>query len=73
MDCGAKTKINLALAFMKIILPIEVGDELLPQLPSHTAVVRVDSEGNLDGDISDAEVYFSWYFLKPTTLDKIDI
>lgn len=56
---------------MKIILPIEVADELLPQLPSNTAVVRVDSEGNLDGDISDAEVYFSWYFLKPTTLDKI--
>ncbi|MBW4596549.1 MAG: D-2-hydroxyacid dehydrogenase [Brasilonema angustatum HA4187-MV1] len=57
---------------MKLILPIEAADELKPHLPSDTTFVRVDIDGNLDGDATDAEVYFSWlYYLKPTTLHKV--
>ncbi|MFN6570299.1 D-2-hydroxyacid dehydrogenase [Dendronalium sp. ChiSLP03b] len=56
---------------MKIILPIDVATELEPHLPDDIAVVRVDSEGNLDGDATDAEVYFSWFFLKLTTLHRV--
>ncbi len=56
---------------MKLILPVEVADDLKPHLPSDAAVVRVDSDGNLDGDATDAEVYFSWFFLKPGTLHKV--
>ncbi|MDF5725007.1 MAG: D-2-hydroxyacid dehydrogenase [Rhizonema sp. PD37] len=56
---------------MKLILPVEVAEELIPHLPSDTAVVRVNSEGNLDGDATDAEIYFSWFFLKPNILHKV--
>ncbi|RCJ40586.1 hydroxyacid dehydrogenase [Nostoc minutum NIES-26] len=56
---------------MKIILPIDVATELEPHLPDDIAVMRVDSEGNLDGDATDAEVYFSWFFLKLTTLHRV--
>lgn len=57
---------------MKLILPIEVADELEPHLPADTKFVRVDIDGNIDGDARDAEVYFSWlYYLKPTTLHKV--
>ncbi len=56
---------------MKLILPVEVAEELMPHLPSDTAVVRVNSEGNIDGDATDAEVYFSWFFLKPNILHKV--
>jgi phosphoglycerate dehydrogenase-like enzyme len=33
--------------------------------------VRVDSDGNFDGDASDAEVYLNGFKLKPTTLHKV--
>ncbi|MFN9180160.1 MAG: D-2-hydroxyacid dehydrogenase [Dolichospermum sp.] len=33
--------------------------------------MRVDSEGNIDSDATDAEVYFSWFYLKPTTLHRV--
>jgi phosphoglycerate dehydrogenase-like enzyme len=33
--------------------------------------VRVDVEGNLDGDASDVEVYFSWFLSRSPTLHKI--
>ncbi|MBC6435544.1 D-2-hydroxyacid dehydrogenase [Nostoc sp. HG1] len=56
---------------MKIILPTDVATELEAHLPDDIVVVRVDSEGNLDGDPTDAEVYFSWFFLKPTTLHRV--
>lgn len=56
---------------MKLILPVEVTASIEPHLPSDARVVRVDSEGNLDDDASDAEVYFNWILLKPTTLHKV--
>jgi phosphoglycerate dehydrogenase-like enzyme len=56
---------------MKLILPVEIAHELEPHLPENTIVVRVDSEGNIDGDATDAEVYFSWFYLKPTTLHRV--
>lgn len=56
---------------MKLILPIEVAAEISPHLPPNAAIVRVDSEGNLDGDATDAEVYLSWFNLKVTTLHKV--
>ncbi|MBD2165606.1 D-2-hydroxyacid dehydrogenase [Calothrix membranacea FACHB-236] len=57
---------------MKLILPIEVADEIKPHLPSDITFVRADVDGNIDGDATDAEVYFSWlYYIKPTTLQKV--
>ncbi|MBD2437737.1 D-2-hydroxyacid dehydrogenase [Nostoc sp. FACHB-110] len=56
---------------MKIILPIEIAAEIEPHLPSDTKVVLVDSEGNLDYDGTDAEVYLSWFFLKNHILHKV--
>ena len=56
---------------MKLILPVEIAHELEPHLPENSIVVRVDSEGNIDGDATDAEVYFSWFYLKPTTLHRV--
>lgn len=56
---------------MKLILPVEIAHEIEPHLPENTTVVRVDSEGNIDGDATDAEVYFSWFYLKPTTLHRV--
>jgi phosphoglycerate dehydrogenase-like enzyme len=56
---------------VKLILPIEVASELEPHLPDETVIVRVDGDGNLDGDATDAEVYFSWFYLKPTTLHRV--
>ncbi|MBD2691174.1 D-2-hydroxyacid dehydrogenase [Anabaena catenula] len=56
---------------MKLILPAEIAIELEPHLPEDTVVVPVDSDGNLDGDATDAEVYYSWFYLKPTTLHRV--
>ncbi|BAZ83545.1 D-2-hydroxyacid dehydrogenase [Sphaerospermopsis kisseleviana CS-549] len=56
---------------MKLILPVEIAHEIEPHLPKNTIVLRVDSEGNIDGDATDAEVYFSWFYLKPTTLHRV--
>jgi phosphoglycerate dehydrogenase-like enzyme len=56
---------------MKLILPVEIAHEIEPHLPENTIVVRVDSEGNIDGDATDTEVYFSWFYLKPTTLHRV--
>ncbi|BAY08979.1 D-2-hydroxyacid dehydrogenase [Calothrix sp. NIES-2098] len=55
----------------KLILPIELATEIEPNLPSDTKFVRVDSDGNFDGDPSDAEVYLNGFKLKPTTLHKV--
>ena len=56
---------------MKLILPIQVATDIQPHLPSDVEFVRVDSEGNLDGDASDAEVYLNGFYLKSTVLHKV--
>ncbi|GBE94189.1 D-2-hydroxyacid dehydrogenase [Nostoc cycadae] len=56
---------------MKIILPIEIAAEIEPHLPSDTKVVLVDSDGNLDHDATDAEIYLSWFFLKNPVLHRV--
>jgi phosphoglycerate dehydrogenase-like enzyme len=56
---------------VKLILPIEISHEIEPHLPENTTIVRVDGEGRIDGDATDAEVYFSWFYLKPTTLHRV--
>ncbi|QLE54387.1 D-2-hydroxyacid dehydrogenase [Nostoc sp. TCL26-01] len=56
---------------MKIIIPKDIATELEAHLGDEIKFVRVDSEGNLDGDPTDAEVYFSWFNLKPTTLHRV--
>lgn len=58
---------------MKLILPVEIAKDLEPKLPegNEFRVVRVDHEGNLDKDATDAEIYFSWFYLKPTTLHRV--
>lgn len=56
---------------MKLILPIEVAADIQPHLPPDSRFVRVDSEGNLDGDTSDAEVYLNWFYLKRPTHEKV--
>ncbi|BAY40675.1 D-isomer specific 2-hydroxyacid dehydrogenase NAD-binding protein [Nostoc sp. NIES-2111] len=56
---------------MKLILPIEVAAEIEPHLPSDTKVVLVDSDGKLDGDASDAEIYLSWFFLRSPVLHRV--
>jgi phosphoglycerate dehydrogenase-like enzyme len=56
---------------MKLILPVEIAHELEPYLPENNTIVCVDGEGNIDGDATDAEVYFSWFYLKPTTLHRV--
>jgi len=56
---------------VKLILPIELAAEIEPHLPSDTKFVQVDSDGNFDGDASDAEVYLNGFKLKPTALHKV--
>lgn len=56
---------------VKLILPDHLIADIEPHLPSDINVVQVDSEGNLDGDVSDAEVYVNGFYLKTSTLDKI--
>jgi phosphoglycerate dehydrogenase-like enzyme len=56
---------------VKLILPIELAAEIELHLPSDTKFVQVDSDGNFDGDASDAEVYLNGFKLKPTTLHKV--
>lgn len=56
---------------MKLILPDHLIADIEPHLPSNIDVVEVDSEGNLDGDASDAEVYVNGFYLKTSTHDKV--
>jgi phosphoglycerate dehydrogenase-like enzyme len=56
---------------VKVILPVDLAAEIEPHLPSDVKVVRADTDGDLDGDASDAEIYLSWYFLKSATILKI--
>jgi phosphoglycerate dehydrogenase-like enzyme len=56
---------------MKLIVPIQWAAEIEPHLSPDTQVVHVDTDGNLDGDARDAEVYLNWFFLQSTTHDKV--
>ncbi|MBD2679789.1 MULTISPECIES: D-2-hydroxyacid dehydrogenase [Nostoc] len=56
---------------MKLILPLDLVTDIEPHLPTDAEIVRVDTDGNLDGDASDAEVYFSWFLSKSNVLHKI--
>lgn len=56
---------------MKLILPIELAADIEPHLPPNARFVRVDGDGNLDSDASDAEVYFNWFYLKSAALHKV--
>jgi phosphoglycerate dehydrogenase-like enzyme len=56
---------------MKLILPVELVDDIEPLLPPELTFVRVDRDGNFDGDPSDAEVYLNGFKLKNTTLHKV--
>ncbi|HYX16960.1 MAG TPA: D-2-hydroxyacid dehydrogenase [Nostoc sp.] len=56
---------------VKLILPDHLIADIRPHLPSDIDVVEVDSEGNLDGDASDAEVYVNGFYLKTSTHDKV--
>lgn len=56
---------------MKLILPIEVTAGIEPHLSPNARVVRVDSDGNLDGDASDAEVYLNWFSLTRAVCDRV--
>ncbi|MEH2462766.1 D-2-hydroxyacid dehydrogenase [Nostoc sp.] len=56
---------------VKLILPDHLITDIKPHLPSDIDVVEVDSEGNLDGDASNAEVYVNGFYLKASILDKI--
>jgi phosphoglycerate dehydrogenase-like enzyme len=56
---------------MKVILPVELADDIEPLLPSDITSVRVDPDGNFDGDPSGAEVYLNGFRVKNTTLHKV--
>lgn len=58
---------------MKLLLPREFATILEPKLSSdpNIQIAWVDTHGNFEGDPSDAEVYFNWFYLKPDTLRKV--
>jgi phosphoglycerate dehydrogenase-like enzyme len=60
---------------MKLLLPREFAAELepklLPDIYPNIEIAWVDTHGNIEGDPSDAEVYFNWFYLKPDTLRKV--
>ncbi|MDB9317681.1 D-2-hydroxyacid dehydrogenase [Nodularia spumigena] len=56
---------------LKLILPVELADDIEPYLPPDVVIVRVDSQGNFDQDPQDAEVYINWYYLQRSTLHKV--
>lgn len=58
---------------MKLLLPKEFATVLEPKLSSdpNIRIAWADTYGNFEGDSSDAEVYFNWFYLKPDTLRKV--
>ncbi|MCU0494611.1 MAG: D-2-hydroxyacid dehydrogenase [Chloroflexaceae bacterium] len=46
---------------MQIILPVQIASSIEPLLPPDMTVVHVDADGKLDGDASEAEIYFRWW------------
>lgn len=65
------TYIGFEIVTVKLILPIEVAADIEPHLPPDAQFVRVDSDGNLDDDAVEAEVYLNWFNLKSAVLDKV--
>jgi phosphoglycerate dehydrogenase-like enzyme len=72
--CEALTILSsLCVQAMKLILPTEFASILEPRL-SHDPDIQIvwaDTHTNFEGDPSDAEVYFNWFYLKPDTLRKV--
>lgn len=60
---------------MKLLLPTEFAPILKPKLSvdryPDIKIAWVDTHGNFEGDPSDAEVYFNWFYLKPDVLRKV--
>ncbi|MBH8562839.1 D-2-hydroxyacid dehydrogenase [Nostoc sp. CENA67] len=56
---------------MKIILPVNLAPDIEPHLPSDIEVVQVDSEGNLNGDVSDVEIYVNGFYSNFSIYDKV--
>jgi len=56
---------------MKLILPLEVIDILQSRLPQSIEQVWADADGNLDGDATNAEVYFNGSYLKQSVLERV--
>lgn len=58
---------------MKLLVPSEFATILEPKLSSdpNLQIAWVDTHGNIEGDSSDAEVYFNWFYLKPDTLRRV--
>lgn len=56
---------------MKLILPVEIAVTIEPHLPPNAEVVCVESDGSLNGDASDAEIYLNWFYLKSAILDQV--
>ena len=56
---------------MKLILPIEVADQIESQLPPEDSTIRVDASATFDGDASDADVYLHWYSHSHTVVEQI--
>ncbi len=58
---------------MKLLLPTEFAAILKPKLSAdpNIQIAWADTHANFDGDPSDAEVFFNWFYLKPDTLRKV--
>lgn len=59
---------------MKLLLATEFKLELEPkltQLDPDLQIAWVDTNGQFEGDPSDAEVYFNWFYLKPDLLHRV--
>ncbi len=56
---------------MKLILSTEFAPFLAGRLPADVQIVWADQNGNLDGDASDAEVYFNPGLLKPDVTEPL--
>jgi phosphoglycerate dehydrogenase-like enzyme len=56
---------------MKVIISTEFAQAFESRSPADIQIVRVDREGNFDGDVSSAEVYLSAGLLKSAVLDRV--
>lgn len=50
---------------MKVLLPIQIRDQIEQQIPSGIEVAWVDPEGVVEGDPTDALAYFRWWVSHP--------
>lgn len=56
---------------MRLLLPIELAAAIKPHGSSDVDVVWVDSDGNCEGDVSDAEVYFINFHFTRKGYDRV--